>query len=273
MIAKLTGVIIKLLLVAAALIVVYPVFYAFSSSLMTQPEIDAFPPHLLPSGLYMDNYKSVFAMVPVARYMLNSFFVSFSITGGHLLMGGLAAYAFAFIRFPGKSFVFSIFLATMMIPWEVTVIPNFLTIRGWGWTDSYLGLIVPFLVTGFGTFLLRQFFLQLPREVLEAAKIDGYGHVRTFVHIVLPLARTAFATLAIHSFINAWEMYLWPLLITNEKLMRTVQIGVTMLKSEDFTAWNLVMAGVTLMMLPPLIVLLFGINKLVSNLTLGSLKG
>jgi sn-glycerol 3-phosphate transport system permease protein len=260
-------------LVLASLIIIYPVFYAFAAAMMTTAEIDSFPPAILPSGINLENFKTVFKLVPVARFSLNSFIVSFAITGGHLLSASLAAYAFAFVRFPGKSFIFSLFVATMMIPWEVTMIPNFLTIRAWGWTDSYWGLIVPFLVTGFGTFLLRQFFLQLPKEIFEAAKVEGYGHISIFLNIVLPLSRSAFATLAVYSFIGAWNMYLWPLLITNEALMRTVQMGVTMLQSEDFTAWNLVMAGVTFMMLPPLLLLVVGLKQLVGNMTLGALKG
>jgi sn-glycerol 3-phosphate transport system permease protein len=260
-------------LILASVIIIYPVFFAFAAALMTSAEIDSFPPKILPSSMNLENFKTVFALVPVAHFTLNSFIVSFSITAGHLLTASLAAYAFAFVRFPGKSFMFSLFVATMMIPWEVTMIPNFLTIRAWGWTDSYWGLIVPFLVTGFGTFLLRQFFLQLPKEIFEAAMMEGYGHIRIYLYIVLPLSRSAFATLAVYSFIGAWNMYLWPLLITNEPLMRTVQMGVSMLQSEDFTAWNLVLAGVTFMMLPPLLLLIVGLKQLVGNMTLGALKG
>lgn len=262
-----------IVLILAALLMIYPVIYALSASLMTTSEIDSFPPALLPSSVYLENFKTVFVSVPIARFLLNSLIIAVSITAGHLLTASLAAYAFAFIRFPGKAFIFSLFLATMMIPWEVTMIPNYLTVRGWGWTNTYWGLVVPFLATGFGTFLLRQFFLQLPREIFEAAKIDGYGHIPIYWNILLPLSRSALATLAVHSFIGAWNMYLWPLLITNEKTMRSVQIGVTMLQSEEFTAWNLVLAGVTLMMLPPLLILVIGLKQLVGNMTLGSLKG
>ncbi|MEC0182721.1 carbohydrate ABC transporter permease [Paenibacillus peoriae] len=260
-------------LLLLALIMIYPIYYALAASLMTAGEIDSFPPKLVPSGLYLDNYKTVFSLVPVAQFLMNSFVVSIAITIGHLLTASFAAYAFVFVRFPGKTVIFILFLATMMIPWEVTMIPNFMMIRSWGWIDTYQGLIIPFLATGFGTFLLRQFFLQLPNEILEAAKIDGYGHIRIFLNIVLPLSRPALATLGVYSFIGAWNSYLWPLLITNEPKMRTVQIGVTMLQSEDFTSWNLVLAGVVLMILPPLIMLIVGLKQLVGNMTLGSLKG
>ena len=260
-------------LICAAVAVFYPIIYALSASMMTPSEIDSFPPKLFPSGLYLENYKQVFELLPVGRFLLNSFIVSISITLGHLITASLAAYAFAFLKFNGKVFIFTLFLLTMMIPWEVTMIPNFLNIRAWGWTDNYLGLIVPYLMTGFGTFLFRQFFLQLPYEIIEAAKVEGYGHVRIYLHIVTPLARPAFATLAVYSFIQAYNMYLWPLLITNSNEMRTVQLGITMLVSEDFTPWNYVLAGVSLMTLPPLLMLVFGLKQLVGNITVGSLKG
>ncbi|CAM3463810.1 carbohydrate ABC transporter permease [Paenibacillus lupini] len=266
-----TAVLIILILASAAII--YPIFYAFASAMMTSAEIDSYPPHIFPSGFNLDNYKSVFAVVPVAQFLLNSFVVAIAITVGHLITASFAAYAFAFIRFPLKSFFFALFLATIMIPWEVTMIPNFLTIRSWGWTDSYWGLILPFLATGFGTFLFRQFFMQLPKDIFEAAKMDGMGHFGIFLRIALPLTRSASVTLAVYSFIGAWNMYLWPLLITNEESMRTVQIGVTMLQFEDFTSWNLVLAGLALMMLPPLLLLVLGLKQLVGNLTMGALKG
>jgi ABC-type glycerol-3-phosphate transport system permease component len=185
----------------------------------------------------------------------------------------MAAYAFALISFKGKNLVFAIFMATMMIPWEVTIIPNYLTVKQLGWLDSYQGMTIPFLASAFGTFLLRQFFLQLPGELFEAARMDGCGHIRTFVQIVLPLSRPALATLAVYSFLSAWNMYLWPLLITNSEGMRTVQIGIAMLQFEEFTVWSLVLAGVALVLLPSLLLLALGLKQLVRGLTAGAVKG
>jgi ABC-type glycerol-3-phosphate transport system permease component len=192
---------------------------------------------------------------------------------GQIITASLAAYAFAFITFKGKKLVFAIFIATMMIPWEVTIIPNYLTMKQWDWLDSYQGLTLPFFATAFGTFLLRQFFLQLPREMFEASRMDGCGHIRSFLRLVLPISRPALATLGVYSFLSTWNMYMWPLLITNSDKMRTVQIGIAMLQFEEFTVWTLVLAGVSLVLLPSLILLILGIKQLVRGLTAGAVKG
>lgn len=260
-------------LTIAAVVVLYPVWYTFLTAFMTQEEAMRYPPALLPGRLYLDNFREVLRMIPIGRFMWNSLVMASAITIGHLLLGSLAAYAFANIRFAGKPFWFALFLSTMMIPWEVTVIPNYLTIRGWGWLDTYAGMIVPFLATAFGTFLLRQFFLQLPGEMYEAARIDGCGHWRCYWRIVLPVSRPALATLAVYSFLQAWNQYLWPLLVTNSPRMRTVQIGVTMMQSEEFTSWSTVLAGVSLILLPSLLLLLAGLKQLVRGMTAGAVKG
>ncbi|MCZ8515140.1 carbohydrate ABC transporter permease [Paenibacillus filicis] len=261
------------LLTLAALLMLYPLLFTVSSSFMTSAESATFPPKLLPGGLHWHNYLDVTRTIPVFKFIGNSFLVSASIMVGQLLTASLAAYAFAFLRFRGKSLLFALFLSTMMIPWEVTVIPNYLTVKSWGWLDSYQALIAPFLASAFGTFLLRQFFLQLPYELFEAARIDGCGHVRSFVQFVLPLARPALGTLAVYSFLTHWNMYLWPLLVTNSPAMRTVQIGIGMLQFEENTSWNLVMAGIVTVLLPSLILLVLGLKQLVRGMTAGAVKG
>lgn len=260
-------------LTVCAAVVLYPIWFTFASAFMTEQETSLFPPPWFPGSFYLGNFQTVLELVPVWTFIRNSFTVSAVITLGHLLTAGMAAYAFAFVRFPGKRLLFSLFLATMMIPWEVTIIPNYLTIKRWGWLDTYEGLTVPFLATAFGTFLLRQFFLQLPRELFEAARIDGCGHIRSFLFLVLPLSRPALATLTVYSFLNAWNMYLWPLLVTNSEEMRTVQIGISMLQFEEMTSWNLVLTGVALVLLPSLLILVFGLKQLVRGLTAGAVKG
>jgi sn-glycerol 3-phosphate transport system permease protein len=260
-------------LVVAAAFVLYPLYYAFASAMMTNRELATYPPKLLPGSFYLQNFENVIAIVPILRFLLNSFLVAGLIMLGQLLTASMAAYAFAYLRFAGKALLFGMFLSTMMIPWEVTVIPNYLTIKGWGWLDTYEGLIVPFLATAFGTFLLRQFFLQLPSELFEAAKIDGCGHLRSFFSLVLPLAKPALATLAVYSFLTHWNMYLWPLLVTNGESMRTVQIGISMLQFEEMTHWNIVLAGVVLVLLPSLLLLVVGIRQLVNGITSGAVKG
>jgi sn-glycerol 3-phosphate transport system permease protein len=194
------------------------------------------------------------------------------ITIGQLVTAALAAYAFAFLRFPGRGLLFAAFLATMMVPLEVAIIPNFQTIQWLGWTDSYPGLVMPFLATGFGTFLLRQYFLTIPRELRDAAEIDGYGHFRFFVSIVLPLARGALATLAVFAFIQAWNQYLWPLLVTNDPDMRTVQIGVAG-ETADIARINTVFAGTIMAFLPMLVLVVAFQRYLVRGLFGGAIKG
>ncbi|OWA34475.1 glycerol-3-phosphate ABC transporter permease [Saccharibacillus sp. O16] len=262
-----------LLSIAAAVFILFPFWITFSNALMTEAESAAYPPKLWPTGLHLDNFSGVLAVIPIARFITNSFVVSSLITLGCLVTSCMAAYAFAFLRFPGKKIFFALFLSTMMIPWEVAIIPNYLTVRSWGWLDSYAGLTVPFLATAFGVFLMRQFFLQLPKELLEAARIDGCGHVRIFLRLAVPLSIPGLATLGVYSFLNHWNMYLWPLLVTSSEQMRTVQIGVSMLQFSEMTAWNLVMAGLLLVLLPSLIMLALGLSRLVGGLTAGALKG
>jgi sn-glycerol 3-phosphate transport system permease protein len=274
MIAKrIAPTLIYLLLMVLALVVLYPLIFTVSSSFMTEKEVSNFPPPLFPSQLYLENFKNAIAGFPIVRFILNSFIVSSGITVSQVITSSLAAYAFSFLTFKGKKVWFAVFLSTMMIPWEVTIIPNYLTIKGWGWMDSYQGLIVPFMAGAFGVFLLRQFFLQLPNELFDAAKIDGCGHLRNFFSIVLPLSRPAISTLAVYVFLTHWNHYLWPLLITNRASMRTVQIGVAMLQHAEVMSWNLILAGVTLVLLPSFLLLAFGVKQLVRGITAGAVKG
>ncbi|UUZ93386.1 carbohydrate ABC transporter permease [Paenibacillus sp. P25] len=261
-----------LALAVAAILALFPLYFTVMSSFLTERESGGFPPVLFPKSLYLGNFIDVFRSVPIDRFLFNSFAMGIIITASHLITASLAAYAFAFVRVPGRRFWFILFLSTMMIPLEVTVIPNYLTIRSWGWTDTYQGLVAPYLATGFGTFLLRQYFLQSPTEIFEAARIDGYGHFRSFMTIALPLSRSALATLAIHSFLGAWNSYFWPLLITNQAKMRTVQIGIWMLQSENQMQWNLIFAGVTIVMFLPIVILLTGLKQLIGGLTAGAVK-
>jgi sn-glycerol 3-phosphate transport system permease protein len=161
----------------------------------------------------------------------------------------------------------------MMIPWEATIIPNYLTIKAIGWGNTFQGLAAPFLATAFGTFLLRQFFMSIPKDLNDAATIDGAGHLRFLTTILVPLARPALGTLAIYSFINTYNQFLWPLLITNDKNMRTVQIGIALLQDEERFMWNVVMAGVVMILLPTFILFIFGNRQLIRGLTAGAVKG
>lgn len=261
------------ILVVLAALILYPILYTYLSVFMTPDETNQFPPKLFPSSLYVGSLATVLKLIPIEHFILNSFFVSTLVMIGQVLTGSMAAYAFAYIPFRGKSLWFAVFLSTMMIPWEVTIIPNYLTIKSWGWLDTYQGLTIPFFASAFGVFMLRQFFLQLPRELFDAARIDGCGHIWHFTRIVLPLSRPAVATLSVYVFLSTWNMYLWPLLVTNSSKMRTVQIGIGMLQFEEFTTWSIVLAGVALVLLPSLLILVLGLKQLVRGITAGAVKG
>ncbi|HET9001236.1 MAG TPA: carbohydrate ABC transporter permease [bacterium] len=262
-----------LLMVALALFVLFPLLYALGTSLKTAAEVNQYPPTLWPHVFNAANYPDALRVAPIARFLLNSFIQSGAVTIGQIVTAALAAFAFSFIEFPGRQALFFLFLSTLMIPAEVTLIPNYLTVRSLGWLNSYPALVAPFLATAFGTFLLRQFFLTVPRELWDAARIDGCSRRRFLVQILAPLARPAFATLAIYAFLSTWNQYLWPLLVINSQQMRTVQIGLAILQSQESVSWSLVMAGIVLIVAPTIFLFLIGYRHVVRGLTAGAVKG
>ena len=268
-----TRLLLYLLLALSALIVVFPLLLAFSYSFMSESQIATFPPPLLPRSLDLDNYQQVMASIPIFRYLLNSFVASTLVVLGQIVTASCAAFAFSFLAFRGKNLLFLVFLSTMMIPWEATIVPNYQLVRQLGWLDSFQGLSVPFMATAFGTFLLRQSFLQLPRDLFDAAVVDGASRLRFLWSVVLPLSRPALATLAVYAFLWTWNLYFWPLLITNDPLMRTTQVGIGQLRFEETLRWGYVMAGVTMIVLPTLLLLVLGQRHLVRGLTAGAVKG
>jgi sn-glycerol 3-phosphate transport system permease protein len=261
------------LLVIGSIIVAFPLLVALSYSLMSESEIATFPPPVFPAQPNLDNYGQVFATIPIGRYLLNSFVVSSAVVVGQLLTASLAAYAFSFLVFRGRQLLFFVFLSTLMIPWEATIIPNYMTIRTIGWIDTYQGLAVPFMATAFGTFLLRQAFMQIPRELWDAARIDGASTFRFLVSTVIPLSRPALGTVTIYGFLSTYNQYFWPLLITNQTLMRTTQVGIAQLRFEETLRWGLVMAGVIMVAVPTLALLVVGQRQLIRGLTAGAVKG
>lgn len=261
------------LLTVGSILVAFPLLLALSYSLMTESEIATFPPPVLPGQPSLDNYARVLATIPIGRYLLNSVVVSSAVVIGQLVTASLAAYAFSFLVFRGRQVLFFIFLSTLMIPWEATIIPNYMTIRTIGWIDTYQGLAVPFMATAFGTFLLRQAFLQIPRELWDSARIDGASSFRFFVSMVLPLSRPILSTVAIYGFLSTYNQYFWPLLVTNQTLMRTTQVGIAQLRFEESLRWGLVMAGVIMVAVPTLALLVLGQRQLIRGLTAGAVKG
>jgi sn-glycerol 3-phosphate transport system permease protein len=262
------------LLSVLAFVMLFPLLYAISGSLMTAREISTYPPAFLPSQPRLSNFVDVLNALPIPRQYLNSLVVAVCVMVGQLVTSILSAYAFAFLRMPLRNLIFGIFLATMMVPWEAIIIPNYLTMAQYHLINSYPALILPFLAAGFGTFLLRQFFLSFPKDLYEAAVIDGSGHLRFLWSILLPLSGPALAALAIWSFLSAWNQFLWPLLVVNRDEMQTLQIGISRLQDvEAGTAPNFILAGTVLALVPTLLLIYFGQRHIVRGLTAGALRG
>lgn len=260
-----------LLLILSAFLLFFPVIYAFMISFMSGGEI--LQGKLLPSSVSFENYIKVFERLPLMKYLINSFVVSAGVMLGQLVVCSMAAYAFVFIPFKGRDLIFFLFISTMMIPWEATMIPNFFTIQKLDWTNTYQGLTVPFFALAFGTFLLRQHFKTIPKELHEASQVAGLSRFAFFWRVILPVSKTSLVTLGAYGFLTTWNMYLWPLLVTNNDSVRTVQIGLKQLQSQEVaTEWGVVMAGVIIVIIPTLLLLFLGQKQLQKGLTQGAIK-
>jgi sn-glycerol 3-phosphate transport system permease protein len=262
-----------LLLTVLAFIVIFPLYMTVVNSLLTPRQISARPPTFFPTSPDWGSYSTAWDAGSMSRYLLNSAIVTTAITVGQVMTAILAGYAFAFLDFPLKRTLFLIFLATLMVPFEITIVTNLATVDTLGWYNSYQGLAVPFLATGFGAFLMRQAFLQVPRDLQDAASLDGYGHWRFMSRVAVPLARPAVAALSVFAFLGAWNQYLWPLLVTKDAEYRTVQIGLKQLRSTNLDQVNVTFAGVIIATLPLVILLLLFQKQLVRGLTAGAVKG
>lgn len=256
-----------------ACLIVAPLFYCASVSFMTEPELFSYPPAFLPRRLQLDNYFSALAFAPIFRFILNSLVVASVCTAGQLFFGALAGYAFAMHEFPGKRWLFLLMLSTMMIPGQAIILANYLTVANLHLIDSYPALILPYLTSAFCLFNMRQAFMKLPGELYESAALDGCGSMTFFLKIGLPLVKPQLGSLGVYTFLAVWNQYLWPLLVTNKTESRTVQIGIGMLQSSDGNAYGPIMAGVTMVLIPSVVVFLVGQKSLVSGLTAGALKG
>lgn len=261
------------LLTIAALTMVVPFLWMLSTSLKTNQFLLSMPPQFLPRPLTLESYARLLELFPMARMFFNSFFVAALTTAGQLLVSSMGAYAFARMRFRGRDTLFLLYLGTLMIPFQVTIIPLFIVMRYLGWINSYAGLIVPGIFSAFGTFLLRQFFLTLPRDLEEAAFLDGASHFTVFWRIILPLARPALATLAVFAFMASWNAFLWPLFILRDVELMTLPVGLATLHGRYLTEWNLVMAGSVITVIPMLVVYAVAQKHFVRGVVTSGLKG
>ena len=261
-------------LLTGATLTVFPFYWMLVTSLMSNTEVTASPPTFWPKALQWANYGSAWASAPFGRYFLNTVIVSVCQVVGVLVVASLAAYAFARMEFHGKNAVFTVFLATLMIPGEVTLIPNFVIVTKWlGWYDTYQAQVVPFLGSVFAIFLLRQFFMTIPKDLEDAAVMDGCGQLRFLWSIVVPLSRPALITVGLLNFLGAWNAFLWPLLVTRGAAMRPIQVGLSAFSTDGGTRYAELMAASTFVILPTAVIYLIAQRYFVEGITRTGLKG
>ncbi len=259
------------LLVGVAVVVLFPIYVMVVGALKPGNKVLQDP--LLPTSVTFDTIRQAWRDGNLGRALWNSTIVALIVTLAQLVTSVLSAYAFAFLRFPGRTFMFAVFLATLLVPFEATVVVNRETMQDLGWLNSYQGLALPFLATAFGTFLIRQVFVTLPSELLEAARMDGLGHFAFMREVAVPLVRPTLGALALFGFLSTWNQYLWPTLVSTEDDWNTVQSGLRALRQSQLDKPNLIIAGVIIVALPIALILLAFQRQLVRGLTAGAVKG
>jgi len=261
------------ILTIAAIALVFPFLWMVSGAFKNALEVVKMPPQLLPSKFSFENFIEIKKYFPIERFFLNSVLVSTITTMLQLLFCSMAAFVFAKFKFRGREALFMLYLITLMIPRQVTLVPLFIVFSKLRLTDTFLGLILPDVFSAFGTFLLRQHMLTIPDSFLEAAYMDGASHLKVFTRIMLPLSKPALATLGIFAFMYSWNNYLWPLIIINSKELMTLPLGLSKLTGRWATEWNILMAGNVISFIPILIVYIFAQKYFIKGLTLGGNKG
>lgn len=261
------------LLVAIAVIVMFPVYTTVIAALKPSNRVLINP--LVPEALTLSVMRDAWTDGHLSRFLLNSLIVATVVTVGQIVTSLVSAYAFAMLKFPGRNVLFVVFLSTLLVPLEATVVVNRQTVDNLGWLDSYWGLIVPFVATAFGTFLMRQALMSLPQDLRDASLIDGVGHLGFIRHVAIPLVRPTLGALALFSFLGTWNAYLWPntVITRNPEEMGTVQVGLRYLKAQALDRPNSVMAGTIIAAVPIAVVLLVFQRQLIRGLTAGAVKG
>ena len=243
-----------------AFVVLLPLLYAVSIAFMPSSELFTTELNILPQHPTWSNFINAFKNVPLLKFIMNSFIMAGCITIGQIISCSLAAFSFSFLEFKGKGILFMLVMATMMVPGEATIISNQV-------------LIVPYLTSAMGIFLFRQFYMTFPVSLYESAKLDGCGNLRFIVKILIPLTKSAIGAMAVYTFINAWNMYMWPLLVTGSNERRTVQIGISMLDSVDSQSITLMIAGVVMIIIPSISIFIIGQKQLIRGMFSGAVKG
>ncbi len=266
--------ILYVLLGFAALIFVGPLYWLFSSALKSNPEIYRFPPAWLPETPRFDNFSAAWNAAPFGNFFINSLIVTSVGAAIKLVNATLTAYAFTFLRFPFKNLLFLLLLAALMVPNNVTLIVNYITVSNLGWINTHLGLILPSAGSIFGMFLLRQYMMTLPYDVFEAARVDGAGNLRIMWQVILPMCKPMLVTVGLIAIVDMWNDFIWPLIVTNTVDMRTLPIGLLYLRTQEgYANWGAIMAGTVMVALPMLILFLIAQRHIVAGLTRGAVKG
>jgi multiple sugar transport system permease protein len=262
-----------LTLISSSLLMVTPFYWMVTTSLKLEKFVYASPPQWWPDPLTLVHYTEVFTRIPFPRYFQNSVIVASLTTIGHVFFDTLAAYAFAKLRFPGRDRIFFLMLLGLMVPFQVNLIPLYRIMGALQWLDKYAALIVPSLTSIFGIFLMRQYLQSIPDELLDAARIDGCGEFWVFGRIVAPLAMPGIATLVIFTFMDLWNSFLWPRIVTSSEAMFTLPVGLAQLQLKNTSNWTQIMAGATLTALPMIIVFLLMQRRFIEGMTAGAVKG
>ncbi|WP_250446313.1 carbohydrate ABC transporter permease [Actinotalea sp. C106] len=261
-------------LLVVILVVALPLYWILAASFKERPDIYTVPVTWLPDPVTTENYTAVRTGVDFVDYLRNSIIITVVLTAVQVVLGVLSAYALAFLRFPGRGVVLMVIIAALMVPSQITMISNYALVSGLGWRNSFAGIIVPLAGVAFGTFLMRNHFLSLPTEVLEAAEMDAAGPIRTLLRVVLPMSWPTLIAFTLITVVNEWNQYLWPLLIAEDSSVAPLPVGLTQLQdAEGLTNWGPVMAGTVLTMVPILVVFLLLQRHMIKGLTAGAVKG
>ncbi|RED65025.1 carbohydrate ABC transporter permease [Cohnella lupini] len=266
-------------MIAIAVVALFPIYWMVMSSFRTHEEIFKYttlsPELFMPVRWTLQNYKDIFLdpSKPFGRYMLNTLFVAAFVTACGLVVNAMAAFAFAKLRFPFKKLLLTIFMSSLVIPYEVIMIPQYLLMRDLSWINTFTALIVPQIVWVFGIFMLVQFFSDVPRDILDAGRMDGAGWLRIFGKIVLPTAVPAMITLGIMTFLNQWDSFLWPLVVINEEKKQVIQVAISSFQSLRNISWGKIMAATSISSVPVLVLFLFLQRYYVQGITMSGVKG
>lgn len=268
-----TNIFIYVLLIVGAIIMIMPFLWMVLTSFKSLDEVFSFQLRFLPKHFQFENYKTVWTVLPFGRFFINSIIVSLIVTIGQLILCSLAAYAFARLEFPFRDQIFLLYLAALMIPMQVTLVPNYLIVKYLNLVDTYAGVILPQVFSVFGTFLLRQFFISIPRELEEAARIDGCSFFQCYLLIILPLSRPALTTLGLFGFMFSWNSFLWPLIVVNSTNLYTVPLGLLSFQGQFTTNWPIMMAAACQAMIPVILVYIFTQKYFVEGIALTGMGG